>query len=627
MRKFVILLVLLSLVISMAATVHAAPPPDGPPGLERAIAAQEAHTDRLLNIPGVVGTGVGLNPEGRGAVKILTERTGVAGLPKSLDSVPVEVVVTGKFYARYDPKDRQDRPVPIGVSTGHPDITAGTIGARVTDAAGNVYALSNNHVYACENDAALGDSALQPGSIDGGTDPADKIGALYDFEELKFDGNVNTMDAAIAVSSEALLDNKTLPDGYGVPGSYDPDVQASIGLLVQKYGRTTGLTHGTVDAINVAMSVCYESRGRRCFKSAWFEDQILVTPGTFSAGGDSGSLIVTDDNNKSPVGLLFAGSSTYTLANPIGPVLERFGVDIDSEPGDSPPSVSIDSPADGSKVSGTVPVTADASDDNGVTQVELFIDYSSIWVDTDGADGWSAAWDTTQYSDGDHTVTATATDTIGQTNNESIIVIIDNVNDPPLASFTYTCSGLECAFDASSSSDPNPGDIIVAYDWDFGDGNFGSGITATRNYASAGTYTVTLTVTDNHGAPDTEIKDVTVSDMAATVHVGDLDGKSDPGRRDRWNATVIITVHDAGHNPVAGATVTGYWNGGVKGSSSGVTDANGQFSVTKSNIKGNILSVAFTISNVELATYIYETSENHDPDGDSNGTTITVSKP
>ena len=56
--------------------------------------------------------------------------------------------------------------MPIGVSTGHPAITAGTIGARVTDGT-NVFALSNNHIYANSNNAAIGDSALQPGSIDG----------------------------------------------------------------------------------------------------------------------------------------------------------------------------------------------------------------------------------------------------------------------------------------------------------------------------------------------------------------------------------------------------------------------------------------------------------------------------
>jgi hypothetical protein len=68
-------------------------------------------------------------------------------------------------------------------------------------------------------------------------------------------------------------------------------------------------------------------------KYARFVDQILITPGTFSGGGDSGSLVVCDGgaDDRKPVGLLFAGSSSYTVANPIDAVLDRFGVAIDGE--------------------------------------------------------------------------------------------------------------------------------------------------------------------------------------------------------------------------------------------------------------------------------------------------------
>ena len=282
--RFIVVAVLtLALLIPSFGDTVAAAPPDGPPGLQRAIEAQEAHTDRLLNIPGVVGTAVGFGDDGLPAVKIYTEEVGVAGLPKTLDDLPVEVVVTGRFYARDDPKDRH-RPAPIGVSTGHPDITAGTIGARVKDNDGNVYALSNNHVYANSNEAFIGDSVLQPGPYDGGTDPEDKIGELYDFEPIKFDGSNNIMDAAIAVSSADLLGNATLPDGYGVPGA-DP-VSASIEQDVQKYGRTTGLTQGKVSEINVIVNVCYDARGVRRFKSARFVGQIAITPGSCRDGGE-----------------------------------------------------------------------------------------------------------------------------------------------------------------------------------------------------------------------------------------------------------------------------------------------------------------------------------------------------
>ncbi len=149
-----------------------------PPGLARAIEAQERHTTGLLNSPGIVGTGVGLNPQGVPVIRVYVETPGVPA-PPALDNIPVERVVTGQIVAHCY-RSECPRPVPLGVSTGHPDITAGTIGARVRDAAGNVYALSNNHVYANQNNASVGDSALQPGPADGGseTDPDHKIGQL-----------------------------------------------------------------------------------------------------------------------------------------------------------------------------------------------------------------------------------------------------------------------------------------------------------------------------------------------------------------------------------------------------------------------------------------------------------------
>lgn len=217
-----------------------------------------------------------------------------------------------------------ERPVPIGVSTGHPKVTAGTIGCRVIDAQGYVYALSNNHVYANENRARLGDNELQPGVYDGGVYPRDAIGTLYAFKPIVFSRTAsNTIDAAIALCSTATLDNSTPTDGYGVPSS--TWVEASIGQPVQKYGRTTKLTEGTVSAVNATVTVEYETH-----VVARFVGQILITPGTFSGAGDSGSLIVTRDG-KNPVGLLFAGSSTVTVANPIEAILSYFGVEVDGQ--------------------------------------------------------------------------------------------------------------------------------------------------------------------------------------------------------------------------------------------------------------------------------------------------------
>jgi len=177
--------------------------------------------------------------------------------------------------------------------------------------------------------ASIGDNVLQPGAYDGGIDPDDSIGTLYDFVEIKFDGSNNLVDAAIALSSIDNLRNSTPGDGYGTPKS--SPVNAYLNMKVKKYGRTTELTKGQVYAIFATVNVGYDSG------VAHFVNQIIITPGTFSAGGDSGSLIVADGRGRDkksdrlPVGLLFAGSSLYTVANPIVPVLEAFGVTIDGE--------------------------------------------------------------------------------------------------------------------------------------------------------------------------------------------------------------------------------------------------------------------------------------------------------
>ncbi len=321
-------------------------PPFAPPGLDRAIAAQERHTNQVLAIPNVVGTAVGFGADGRPVVKIYTESAEVAGLPRLLDGVPVVVQVTGKLFAlkkpsgspgkgpgsgtgdSTDPTSRFARPVPIGVSTGHPNITAGTIGCRVTDGT-DVYALSNNHVYADSNDAFIGNNVLQPGVFDGGKDPADAIGTLDDFEPIDFTGGDNTFDAAIALSSVMLLDNATPSDGYILPKS--TTVSASLNQRVQKYGRTTGLTKGKVTAINFTGNITYNSGVARFVNQIVIESTRRRSP--FSRGGDSGSLIVSDD--REPVGLLFAGGSflgsDITIASPIDEVLTRFGVTIDGE--------------------------------------------------------------------------------------------------------------------------------------------------------------------------------------------------------------------------------------------------------------------------------------------------------
>ena len=114
--------------------------------------------------------------------------------------------------------------------------------------------------------------------------------------------------------------------------------------------------------------------------------------------------------------------------------------------------------------------------------------------------------------------------------------------------------------------------------------------------------------------------------VTTTMHVGDLDGAS-TRQGTKWTANVTITVHNANHNPLANATVTGTWSNGATGTATCTTGSNGQCSVNKSGIRGGRNSVTFTINNVTRASYTYAAANNHDPDGSSNGTRIVISKP
>jgi hypothetical protein len=301
------------------------------------------HTRELLTDRNVVGTAVGLTRAGQPAIKVFTKSEAITNVPLDLEGIPVEIEVTGQFHAlpaaktpssafparsSVNPSGLFPRPVPIGVSTGNQnDCSAGTIGARVMDSQGNVYALSNNHVYALENKAALNSAIMQPGLADARCrfDSSNIIATLASFVPIVFSTSAsNTVDAAIAASDVSLLGNATpARGGYGTPQS--ATVAASVGQTVQKYGETTRLTQGRISGIDATILVDYDSGTAR------FVNQILVTSSkNFIRAGDSGSLLVTRSGTN-PVGLIFAGDTRgrMAIANPIDLVLGALGVFID----------------------------------------------------------------------------------------------------------------------------------------------------------------------------------------------------------------------------------------------------------------------------------------------------------
>jgi hypothetical protein len=106
--------------------------------------------------------------------------------------------------------------------------------------------------------------------------------------------------------------------------------------------------------------------------------------------------------------------------------------------------------------------------------------------------------------------------------------------------------------------------------------------------------------------------------------VGDLDGEA-KGKRN-WSAKVTAYVHDGDENLIDGATVSGYWNGDHADMSSCVTNRKGKCSVQSPRLSLEDMSITFIVDNVVHDTLSYEDTANHDPDDDSDGTSIALSK-
>jgi Peptidase family S64 len=221
--------------------------------------------------------------------------------------------------------NHQGRNLNFGVSGGNVNDStrrfccSGTLGALVTDGTTS-YVLSNNHVLGLSGQARTGDDISQPGLIDNGCQIPPIVADFTVAPQL----GPSNVDAAIAQLRPGAMDPNGVIEDIGVPSSV---VRApSVGLSVAKSGRTTGFTTGTISSINTSVSVQYQrgcGSGKKFVVS--YTNQVVIGSSTFSAGGDSGSLIVTNDANHNPVALLFAGSSTTTIGNPIGEVLARVG--------------------------------------------------------------------------------------------------------------------------------------------------------------------------------------------------------------------------------------------------------------------------------------------------------------
>jgi len=288
----------------------------------------------------VAPSGVPTAPNGNGGVTTapVTVTAVSTATPNSSGSATVTIFPPNQ--------NAQNTPVMLGASGGNAnDITGntccgGTIGSLVTRG-GTQYILSNNHVLACTDggangtQCAAGSNILEPGLVDTNCSPSGRtIANLTQFYNLET-GTPPLIDAAIAQVATGAVDSTgkilflgATTDANNVPVPDAPlagsGVAASVNMLVAKSGRSTGLTCSAVLATSMTVSVQYQKGcGTGTMFSKTFAGQVDIAGGSFSAPGDSGSLIVTQ-STADPVALLFAGSNVDSVGNPVSQVLSFF---------------------------------------------------------------------------------------------------------------------------------------------------------------------------------------------------------------------------------------------------------------------------------------------------------------
>lgn len=308
------------------------------PDVRATMAIQDRYTAALMSDQDVIGTATTLDDAGKPAVMVLVTSTRAArAIPTQLEGANVVVFETDPIVALKSSSvshtAKQTPPIQLGTSGGwRYDLAngyccGGTLGSLILRG-GNQYVLSNYHVLEADivsggnsRSAAAGDPVVQPALIDINCNAANgqDVATLSGIKSLPG----SNVDAAIA----QVIPGMVRTDGaiLEVGTISATTIAASINQAVKKSGRTTGLTRSTVSGLNATISVAYENEcaGGSAFTKT-FTGQILIAnrASRFLAGGDSGSLLVQDvTTNPRAVGLLFAGSSSIAVANPIGQVL------------------------------------------------------------------------------------------------------------------------------------------------------------------------------------------------------------------------------------------------------------------------------------------------------------------
>ncbi|MFN2507528.1 MAG: hypothetical protein ABR589_02010 [Chthoniobacterales bacterium] len=335
-----------------------------PPGLldnthaavRAVMAAQQEVTAEWMRQPEVLGTAVGLDAAGTPALVVYIDRDAekagdvARSLPAQARGISVRVELTDKFRAMAKPgsgvshKAKQTPPIQLGTSGGWAKDLAngyccgGTLGALVW-IGGQQHILSNYHVLEADivpggngTVATTGDSVIQPGLIDINCTAANGQSVATLVKKSALPGSNVDCAVAAVVSGMVAADGSILEIG---PIS-SQTVAAALNQAVKKSGRTTGFTRSSISGLNATVNITYDNEcaGGTAFTKTFTGQIVIANRGSrFLNSGDSGSLMVEDVATRPrAVGLLFAGSSSSAIANPISDVLSFLGATMVGAP-------------------------------------------------------------------------------------------------------------------------------------------------------------------------------------------------------------------------------------------------------------------------------------------------------
>ncbi len=253
---------------------------------------------------------------------------------------------------------------------------------------------------------------------------------------------------------------------------------------------------------------------------------------------------------------------------------------------DAGPVTTLTAPTDGAELEGVTVVTADATDDGSVDQVEFFVDTTSLGVDTNGLDGWSVSWDTTAIADGGYTVSATATDDSGQTSSDAVNVTVDN--NGPTVTVTAPLDGATVSGTVTATADAADdvgvagveffaGGVSVGMDVDGADG---WSVPWDTTSSADGSVALSATATDTFGRTASDAISVTVDNSAGGVVVMVV---ANPGSLSTGDSAVKSRLEGLG------LTVTVLDDDGITASAS----EGASFVVLSSTINSNVVGATF----------------------------------